>query len=100
MPLNSRLLMQDVRLPDYDYSPLSRLPDRLAWNVQVFRSITSDAARFVSGRPQPRLACYYPLYYFMRDSILETVVENQGKIRDCFYSVTFSLGDTACAIRS
>lgn len=45
-PLNSRLLMQDVRLPDYDFSPLSHLPDSEAWNVQVFRSITSDAARF------------------------------------------------------
>ena len=40
--------MQDVRLPDYDFSPLSHLPDSEAWNVQVFRSITSDAARSVS----------------------------------------------------
>ena len=46
-PLNSRLLMQDVRLPDYDFSPLSHLPDSEAWNIQVFRSITSDAARSV-----------------------------------------------------
>ena len=46
-PLNSRLLMQDVCLPDYDFSPMSHLPDSEAWNVQVFRSITSDAARLV-----------------------------------------------------
>ena len=48
-PLNSRLLMQDVCLPDYDFSPMSHLPDNEAWNVQVFRSITSDAARLVSS---------------------------------------------------
>ena len=46
-PLNSRLLMQDVCLPDYDFSPMSHLPDNEAWNVQVFRSITSDAARLI-----------------------------------------------------
>ena len=48
-PLNSRLLMQDICLPDYDFSPMSHLPDNEAWNVQVFRSITSDAARLVSS---------------------------------------------------
>ena len=61
-PLNSRLLMQDVCLPDYDFSPMSHLPDNEAWNVQVFRSITSDAARLViyeslrlQGVPSARL---------------------------------------------
>ena len=59
-PLNTRLLIQNVGLPTHDIDSVPGLEgnegtssDRLGsneeapWEVQVFRSITSDSARFV-----------------------------------------------------
>lgn len=47
-PLNSRLLIQSIELPDYDINLVPGLGERDAdsWAVQVFRSITSDSARY------------------------------------------------------
>lgn len=47
-PLNTRLLIQNVELPTYDVEAVPGLKgsdDEASWDVQVFRSITSDSAR-------------------------------------------------------
>ena len=46
-PLNTRLLIQNVEEdPAFDLNSVPGLEDCSDWNVQVFRSITSDSARF------------------------------------------------------
>ena len=45
-PLNTRLLIQNVEAPYYDLESVPGIDDSSEWNVQVFRSITSDSARF------------------------------------------------------
>ncbi|CAB4065983.1 PLD1_2 [Lepeophtheirus salmonis] len=46
LPDNSRLLIQNVEYPDYDIKDVPCLHESDSWKVQVFRSITSDGARF------------------------------------------------------
>lgn len=43
-PLHTRLLIQNVTQPEFDWSTSSEEQTDL-WDVQVFRSITSDSAR-------------------------------------------------------
>ena len=45
-PLNTRLLIQNVEAPYYDLESVPGIDDSSGWNAQVFRSITSDSARF------------------------------------------------------
>ena len=46
-PLHTRLLIQEVHLPTFDINDVPDLQPSEVWGVQVFRSITSDSARFV-----------------------------------------------------
>ena len=61
-PLNTRLLIQNVGLPTHDVDCVPGLKgngDDASWEVQVFRSITSDSARYSMINKAKRLSVIF-----------------------------------------